>query len=228
MTGPAARPATGAAPTITVFDLDGTITRSDTYVAFLLRFLQHRPSRVLRASWLPLAVGMHSVGARDNTWLKATFLRSIAGGESREAVEAVAIELVDELLARGLRPGAVATIDEHRLRGDRLLLATASLDIYVEPLARALGFSEVVCTRVEWDERGRLSGRLAGDNCYGERKLAAVAAHVGDRTDVRLEAYSDHISDLPLLEWSHRAAVVNPDSRLKAHASAKGFEILHW
>lgn len=214
--------------TVAIFDLDGTITRSDTYVRFLLAFLRRHPTRVLRACWLPLAVAMYWTGTRDNTWLKTAFLKTIAGGSTRIAVEAVVTRLVPSLLHNAIRARAIEAIENHRRRGHRLVLATASLDIYVDSLGRALGFDDIVRTRAAWDDRGRLSGALDGGNCHGERKRAAVAALLGKRDGLFLVSYSDHEADLPLLDWSDRAAVVNPDERLAAQADAKTYDILNW
>ena len=66
---------------VAVFDLDGTITRRDTYLAYLLGFLGRHPERWSRAAPLPFAVLYHLAGWRSNTWLKTTFLRAVLGAE---------------------------------------------------------------------------------------------------------------------------------------------------
>ena len=66
-----------------LFDLDGTITRRDTYLAYLLGFLARHPERLLRAAPLSLAALRYLIGERDNTWLKTTFLRAILGSIPR-------------------------------------------------------------------------------------------------------------------------------------------------
>jgi hypothetical protein len=78
-----------------IFDLDRTITQRDTYVAFLLKFLLNSPSKVIFSSWLPIAVLMHKIGLRDNTWLKTVFLRSIAGGASKLEIETLSERFVE-------------------------------------------------------------------------------------------------------------------------------------
>jgi len=219
---------THEAPVVAIFDLDGTITRSDTFVRFLLACLARSPARILPCCWLPLAIVMFYLRMRSNTWLKVTFLRAIAGRSHRTDVDAIARGLVPKLMRRAVRAKAVATIDAHRKRGHRLVLATASLDVYVGHLAGALGFDSVVCTRVAWDDQDRLTGELDGGNCYGEQKRLAVARLLGDRSGLRLISYSDNGSDMPLLEWSDSAVVVNASSSLQRQARARGFDIRVW
>jgi len=92
---------------IALFDLDGTITRRDTYLAYLLGFLGRHPERWPRAGALPLAVVSHLAGWRSNTWLKTTFLRAVLGGVPRRRLEAWSNSFLDGVLSVGLWPGAL-------------------------------------------------------------------------------------------------------------------------
>jgi phosphatidylglycerophosphatase C len=139
------------ARTVALFDLDGTITRRDTYLAYLLGFLLRHPGRLWRAAPLPFAVLRHFAGQRDNTWLKVTFLRAILSGVPRPVLEAWTEAFLDRILAKGLRPGSLRAIERHRAAGHRLVMVTASLDFYAEPLSRRLGFDAVLCTRAAYD-----------------------------------------------------------------------------
>lgn len=219
----------GAARTTVVFDLDYTVTRVDTYPAFLLGMLARRPSRWLQAGILPLDLAFHRLGFRDNQWLKERALRVIAGRASPLLVEQRSRKLVESILASKLRPGAIAAIEQHRAAGHFLVLATASFDIYARLFAERLGFHDVVCTIAERDERSRLTGRIAGRNCYGEEKLRRIAGRLEDgRGNSSVVVYTDHHSDLPLLEWADSPRVVNPSERLNKIAKERGYPILHW
>lgn len=216
-----------ASDSLAVFDLDGTVTSGDTYVAFLLHFLRAHPVRLLRTSSLPFAVAMHRAGLRDNTWLKARFMERILGGTDRARIERSVESFLSGLLTRGLRPGALAALEAHRARGDRLILASASFDLYVEPLAEALGFHTVVCTRAAW-QHGALTGRLDGPNCYGHAKLELLQRHLGRTEGAGVTAYSDHHTDLPLLTWSEHGVAVNPTPKLSRLAEQNGLDVADW
>jgi HAD superfamily hydrolase (TIGR01490 family) len=216
-------------PVIAIFDLDHTITRTDTYVAFLIIYIVNNPRKGLNMCWLPIAVLMHKLGLRDNTWLKETFLRSIAGGATKQEIEYSVEHFVTRLIRKGIRPGAKLAIERHRKAGDFLLLVSASFDFYVEKIALLLGFDDIIVTKSEWDSLGRLTGRIDGSNCYGYEKLIRVIGYIECYVQQPYTvAYTDHCSDVPLLEWVDRAVAVNPEPALRDIALKKGFDVKNW
>jgi phosphatidylglycerophosphatase C len=214
---------------LVLFDLDGTITRRDTYLAYLVGFLARHPQRLPRAAPLPLAVVRYLIGARDNAWLKTTFLRAILGGTPRSLLASWTEDFLDRVLERGLRPGALEAIERHRTAGHRLVMVTASLDFYAEPLSRRLGFDVVLCTRAAYDAEGRVTGGLDGENCYGEGKLRRVQSYLAEAAaGLPVVCYSDHHADLPLLAFATEPVAVNPSRRLKRVAIRQGITIEDW
>ena len=211
-----------------VFDLDGTVTSNDTYVAFLLSSAARRPWRLPWLATLPWAYGVHRLGLRDNAWLKATALWATAAGAEGEWTGRVAERLVRRSILPRVRPRAERRIESHRRQGHRLVLATASFDIYVDRLARQLGFDDWVCTHADRDDRGRLSGRIRGRNCHGPEKLTRLRTLFATRGEWWIIGYSDHVSDLPLLEWSDEPIAVNPERRLRRAARERGWPIEDW
>lgn len=216
-------------PRVALFDLDGTLTRRDTYLAYLLGFLARRPQRWWQVAPLGCAVLAHLTGRRDNTWLKTTFLRRVMGGEERETVKAWTTTFLDRVWRTGLRARAPEIIARHRDAGDRLLLVTASLDLYAEPLAERLAFDAVVCTRAAFDAEGRITGALADGNCYGPRKLERVRDYLERHAPGAVAVcYTDHHTDLPLLQWVAEPIAVNPTARLRREAIRHGIPIQDW
>lgn len=216
-------------PHVAVFDLDGTLTRRDTYLWFLLRSFSRRP---LRLFWLiPLAalVVCHRMGKLSNSQLKEAFLARILGGLSKAELSSMGAAFSRVVLKKGMRAGAYEQIEAHRKAGHRLLLATASLDIYVAHIARELRFEGFAATKCAWTADDVLSGKLDGPNLRGEMKLAAVRASLGsDWGSSVVVAYSDHESDIPLLAAARIGVAVNPTARLRAQAGALGLKIVDW
>ena len=217
---------------VVIFDLDGTITRRDTYTALLLRALRHRPARLVPALALPLATVAHLAGLRDNAWLKARFLAAILGGIGRDELQGLTGPFVADLLNRGLRTRARAVIDAHRVAGDYLLLATASFDFYCREIGHALGFDAVACTRSEWRD-DRLVPVLVTGNCYGvvkQRRVQELLANLPASLPgpARLTVYSDSHADLPILGMADDPVAVNPTPRLAAIAVARRYRVEDW
>ena len=218
--------------TIAVFDLDGTITTRDTTAAFLLGYLREHPRRLARCVPLTAAAVGFAAGLVDNAGMKRAALRAILRGTGRDEIAEWVDRFVPWCLKTLVRPMARTRITAHKDAGHLLILASASLDLHVEPIAKALGFVDVICTKVAWTRRQRISGDLDGGNIRADKKLAAVQhavslAEAAPRS-ARVIAYSDHHADLPLLRWADQAVAINPTRRLAAAATIEGIPIEDW
>jgi phosphatidylglycerophosphatase C len=214
--------------TIAVFDLDGTLTQRDTFRQFLLLCLRRRPLRWLRCWHLPADLALFAFGRRDNAWLKTRFLGAVLGGAATE-LETLAQDIIDRVMATGMRPGAVAALRRHQAAGHRTLLLSASPDIYVTAFAARLGFDDCICTIAERDAGGRLTGRLDGDNCYGEEKRRRLERFLGaTRRTLHVIAYADQLSDLALMRWADAAVLVNPSPRARQAVAGTDIAVVVW
>jgi phosphatidylglycerophosphatase C len=157
---------------------------------------------------------------RDRGALKGGAIRALLGGAERGAIERWAEQFVSALLRAGLHPAALSAIAAHRDRGDRLLLMSASTDLYVPRIGRALGFDEVICSEVRWREDGRLDGRLSSANCRGEEKRRCLAALIARDAPGRVCAYGDSRSDLAHMQLAQQGYLINVSRRLAARADA--------
>lgn len=203
---------------LAVFDLDGTITRRDTLAPFLWGFLWRRPWLLPRVL-LALPAAARFVFNRDRGILKGALIHATMGGAKRASVERWAERFVAGLLHQGLYGEALGAIAMHRTRGDRLLLMSASTDLYVPRIARALGFDETICSEVRWRADGRLDGRLATANCRGEEKRRCLAAVIARDAPGRVYAYGDSRADLAHMQLVREAYLVNAPVRLTQRGS---------
>ncbi len=213
---------------VAVFDLDGTITDCDTYVMFLRLCIRRQPARIFRSLHLPFAALLHLMGVFDNAWLKATFLKAIAGDCSSSALADLVNTHVTDIMENHIRAEALDTIRHHRQAGHRLLLASASFDFYVQHLGTRLGFDEVVCTRALRGPGESINGDIDGQNCFGTAKVAAVLGAIPDRQCCTVVAYSDHHSDWGLLLEADIPVAVSPTPELLRLANTKEVDIRYW
>ncbi|MFV2005682.1 MAG: HAD family hydrolase [Gammaproteobacteria bacterium] len=213
---------------VVVFDLDGTITRRDTYVPFLLYSLYKQPLKILRLPVLAIDVLRHKIGSQSNSWLKTRFLRAFLAGQKRSVIDSWAEAFSQRTFKKGLHLDAMSSIQRHLQQGHELVLLSASLDIYVEPLGKLLGFKHIICTRTTW-ENDLLGDELDGGNCYGEIKVQKLKQWLGQRDDKCVSmAYADHESDFSLLEIAQRGVVINPGKKLRELAISEQFEVAEW
>ncbi len=215
--------------TVVIFDLDKTITKKDTYTVFLIYLLRMHPVRLSRCGFLPIAVVMHKMGLKDNSWLKVTFLKAIAGGIKKNQLDICIDQFLKRLLTQGICNKALQKIQKHQQANHKLILTSASFDFYVEKLGCQLGFDTIICTRSIWDKENRLTGQIDGYNCYGVNKLNRLIDYLGqDRPAINLVGYSDHHSDQPFLNWVDHAIAVNPTNKLQQIALQNNFTIENW
>jgi phosphatidylglycerophosphatase C len=212
---------------VVIFDLDGTLTRRDSYVAYLAGFLFRHPRRLPRILPLMWAVLKYALKRLDHTELKQQFLQAVLGGASRRDVDVWTGVFVDRLLASGLRRDALQVLERHRGQGDLLVLLTASFDLYVHEVGRRLGFDQVICTKADW-VNGCLSGKLEGSNHRGEEKVRCLLRLKHDHEGAPVIAYADHHSDLAFLRLADRGTLVNGTSRTRSLARQKGISCAIW
>ncbi|MCU0731961.1 MAG: HAD-IB family hydrolase [Hyphomonas sp.] len=199
-----------------IFDLDRTITRHPTWTRFLIFVNGHRLAFWLAVPMLALHGLAHKLGLASRDSVKVRALRSLTW-LGREKLDAAAEAFIAREIETGLWPGAAAAIRWHAAQGHHLVVCTASVDLYVDKLARALGFHQVIATRLDWTADARHPPpRLAGANCYGAEKLKRLAefSFAGP-----VYAYSDHISDLGMLLQGDHAIAVNPSAGLRRAAN---------
>lgn len=185
-------------PDVAAFDFDGTITVGDTLLGFLGRVCGNRAVVAALLRHGP-AVALAATGRSDSDAAKAAVLARLLVGRAVEDVERVVARYTDEVVARRLRPAVVERIDWHRGRGDTLLVVSASPELYVDPIAKRLGFDATLATRLEVDDAGRLTGRLVGANVRGAEKVARLRTHLGDGARPRLWAYGNSRGDADML-----------------------------
>ncbi len=113
-------------------------------------------------------------------------------------LEKAADAFADSVMATGMRPDMLERIERHRRQGHELVIVSASPELYVERLGRLLGVDAVIGTRLEVDEAGCLTGRLAGLNCRGPEKVARLRAWLGEDATVAF-AYGNSGGDRELL-----------------------------
>ena len=212
---------------VVIFDLDGTLTCRDSYLAYLAGFLIRHPQRLLRILPLPWTVLKYALRRVNNTELKQRFLHAVLGGASRRDVESWTRIFVDRLLAEGLRRDALQTLESHRQNGDLLVLLTASLDLYVDEVGRRLGFNHVLCTKAEWLNE-HLSGKLAGPNHHGDEKVQYLRRLKDTHVVSMIAAYADHRSDLPFLQLAEQATLVNGSFKTRRLAKQLGIPCAIW
>jgi phosphatidylglycerophosphatase C len=192
-------------PGVAAFDFDGTLSRSDTMVPFLVGCAGWR-----RVGLAGLASWRHGLRGRDEMKV-ATVARLFRGwSEDRFADEG---RTYAATLADVLRPESVERLRWHQSEGHPVVLVSAGLTTYLRPLAAELGIDDVLAVELEALD-GYLTGAvLGGVNCRGPEKVARLEAWLGG-DEPPLFAYGNSSGDRELLARADVGIMVRPRTPL--------------
>jgi phosphatidylglycerophosphatase C len=194
---------------IAVWDLDGTLTRTDTLLPFLRRVAG--TATVVAALAVAASRDLPRHNRRDAA--KALVLQRVLGGRALIQIDQIARGYAARVAEARLRPDSLARWGWHRRAGHRLVIASASPGLYVHHLARHLAADAVICTEMTV-VNGRLTGGLRGGNCRGAEKARRVLAHLTEYPATQVWAYADGDADRPLLALADVAIRVSRHRRL--------------
>ena len=210
------------------FDLDKTIlaTSSTWALGTPMRRSGLISSRALAhglIAQLPyLLVG---AGARRSSSLMEHLALMSAGISRRELVE-----VVEGALTTAIEPAVYAEaldlIEGHRRAGHDVVVVSASIAEMVSPIARLVGADRAVATHMEVGEDGLFTGRISRSMLHSEKVVALredTASHGID--PARCWAYSDSISDEPMLSAVGHPVAVNPDRDLRRLAQERDWPV---
>ncbi len=133
-----------------------------------------------------------------------------------------------------IQPQALALVRQHQQAGDAVIIVTATNEFVTGPIAQAFGVPDLIAVELERDHSvggsGWITGEIKGVPSFREGKVTRVAQWLARRqldwAEVESTFYTDSINDLSLLENVTHPVATNPDARLRAIASARGWRIL--
>ena len=181
---------------IYAFDFDGTLTTSDTLIAFIryakgtwafcLGFLKYSPLLVLM-----------NLGLYPNYKAKQKVFAHFFKGMELETFDALCRQFADT--HRGLlRPDGIKAVEQAQAEGADVVIVSASIDNWVQPFFPSV---KVLGTQIEVEE-GRLTGHFLTKNCYGQEKVERIIAIYPERQTYQLVAFGDSRGDRELLAYA--------------------------
>lgn len=185
--------------TIVVFDFDGTITQKDSLLEFI---------KISRGKWRfffgfllfsPLLVAM-KLKVFASWKIKQIVFSYFYKDVSIETFNNWCI-VFSSFIDGMLRPKAIESLLEHKVRGDKTVIISASIENWIKPWADKEGIDLVISTQIEVDN-GLLTGRLLSKNCYGQEKVDRLLAEFPNRNEYHLVAYGDSCGDRELINFA--------------------------
>lgn len=212
---------------IAFFDVDHTISRRTTALAFILVCMRRGYIKFWYLFAAPFLFVFYRLFNLDIDFLYRLSLPKLYGVR-RSDFEDISRDAFERYIKHKLYPGALREIESLRADGVRVILATSTPFEAVYPLAQYCGItaSDLVATQFAYTD-GVFDGKLIGVPVYSKYKCSIIKNFVQrSGTDVQsCSFYSDSIHDLPLLELVGNPVAANPDHRLRKIAQKRGWTI---
>lgn len=199
-----------------LFDFDDTLARGDSilpYLMYCIRRGKAPKTQLLRAAcgyvrWLlnPASAS----GAKKST---LTFIK----GMKQDDMDELARDFFRESQSRRFFQDGLKELWRLRGEGYRILVVSASAEVYMRVLPEFLPVDAVLCTACPVDADGCYTGEV-GDNCKGDEKPRRIEAYLKTQ-QLRLDksrscAYGDSPSDAPMLLLTDAPRLINPKKKL--------------
>ncbi len=137
-------------------------------------------------------------------------------------------QFIQEIITPLLLKPAQELIAKHRVKGDTLLVITATNRFVTEPIVQLYGIDNLLATTPEFIE-GKYTGGFNDIPCFQEGKVKLLEEWLKNTSTETMQGswfYSDSHNDLPLLKLVDNPVAVDPDEKLTAYAQANHWPII--
>ncbi|MGQ0824862.1 MAG: HAD family hydrolase [Actinomycetota bacterium] len=211
------------------FDLDKTIIATSSVMALGKPFYREgliSKRTIARGIYAQLVYML--VGADDQKMERMReAMLALTRGWDHARVKDIVHETLDDVITPVIYAEALDLIEDHKRAGRKTVIISSSPAETVEAIGEHLGVDDVIATRAKIDEHGRYTGELEF-YAYGPNKAEAIREMaVREGIDLaRSYAYSDSITDLPMLELVGNPVAVNADRELARVARDREWETI--
>ncbi len=213
------------------FDLDKTIIAKSSVLAFGRPLYQGgllSRRAIVRSAYAQVVFMLVGADEKKMEKLRKAMLDMIRGWNQHE-VAGIVRETLEEVVTPIIFSEALDLIEQHQAQGRTVVIVSSAPEEVVQPLGRFLGVDDVIATRAEVDAEGNYTGEMAFYG-YGPHKADAIRA-MASRDGIDLDesyAYSDSITDEPMLRVVGNPVAVNPDRDLARLARDEDWPILRF
>ncbi len=214
-------------PDLAIFDLDNTILNGDSdysMINYLIDInLLDKAAKLKNDEFIrDYQNGKLDFNQYTNFALKPYI------GMTRKEVHEIILPFVEKIIEPMINIFALKLLHEHYEKGHKILLASATNELIVKPIAKRLEIKNVIATKVEF-KNNKCTGEFIPPSALGEGKLELVQSWINDNKYKNFKGatfYSDSINDLPLMEAVEFPKAVNPDTKLEKISIERGWQVI--
>ena len=213
---------------LAIFDLDNTILNGDSDYSWINFLIEKRlvDADEYERKNKYFYDQYYQGNLNYDEW--AEFALTTIKGKKSEEIEDILSKFLCEIIEPMINIYALKLLHDHAHNNDIMLLASATNSVIVEPIAKRLGFKNIVSTEVEIIDE-IYTGKVLGIPALSEGKLIKVKEWMLQNSIESFDNtsfYSDSINDLPLLAAVSKPVAVNPDDMLREECRKRSWEII--
>ncbi|MHA3105406.1 HAD family hydrolase [Acinetobacter sp. ANC 3791] len=196
--------------TLALFDFDGTLCLSDSFTQFIFYTLSKRHIIRQGIKILPWIQGYY-LNLYPAHAMRTKLYNQMFSQQNLQEIESLASEYSRELLDH-LNPVILAQLKQHQDLGHEVAIVSASLDLYLQPIAQYLNV-RLICTETE-KQQNILTGQYASPDCSGEQKKLRILDSYNLENYDQIYAYGNSHEDKQMLSLAHYPFMVGKDRLL--------------
>jgi len=181
---------------IAFFDFDGTITKKDTLIDFIIFAVGIKIFALKFILVIPY-IFLYKIKIISNSQAKEKVLEAFFKGWETKTFNEVAHSYSLQRVPHIIQSKAKKKIEEHKKKGDMLVVVTASCQNWVQPWCQINGL-DCIATKLE-EKDNKLTGRFNGNNCYGTEKVLRIKEKYDLEEFEKIYAYGDSKGDREML-----------------------------
>ena len=183
---------------VAAFDFDRTLTTKETLVPFFISHWGYLLTYFKLLKIVPTLLGF-VFGWSTRIQTKEAILNEFLKGVPMEAARQWGTAFVKNGIPYLLKPEMMQRLRWHQNQGHQCVLVSAGINVYLEQWCKQEKFNDLLCSRLNIDKQGLLTGKLDGLNCWGPEKTKRLEELLGPREGYELYAYGDSRGDQEML-----------------------------
>jgi len=215
-------------PDLAIFDLDNTILNGDSDYSMINYLVDINMLDVAAKLRNDGFIKDYQQGQLDFNEYTNFALKAYVG-KTQDEISEIMLPFVETIIEPMINIFALKLIHDHHDKGHTILLASATNELIVKPIAQRLNIDHVIGTKVEF-KNNQCSGEFIPPSALGAGKLKLVETWMQAHQYHNFSGvtfYSDSINDLPLMEAVEFPKAVNPDKKLESISNERGWEVIY-
>lgn len=187
---------------VAFFDFDGTITKKDSLIDFIIYAVGWKNFVKGMVILLPILI-LYKIKIISNHKAKqemlSIFFKDMSKKEFVNLASSYSLNYIDKIV----KVSALEKLDWHKQNNHKIVIVSASIDSWLRPWCEKNQY-ELIATKIEF-KNNIVTGKLSTKNCYGQEKNNRIEQKYQLVQFDYVYAYGDSKGDKEMLKLANEA-----------------------